>query len=144
MADDKRIVALAFESSHEAHEALSAARRMQEQDLVHVQDAVMVTRQEDGGTEVTPVGATTSLFGALIRTLVTGPLKALTDTGIPQRVVGEIQELAKPGQTVLALLVSDLAAMAVIEELRRFRGTPVVYARLPPTALEVMEQALQS
>jgi uncharacterized membrane protein len=66
----------------------------------------------------------------------------LIDTGIPDRVVGELQELTIPGQTVLALLVSDIAGMVIIEELRRFRGAHVVYAQLPAAALELVRQAL--
>ncbi len=162
---EHRIVALAFESPILAQEAMLAALRLEEQDLLKVHDAVVVTRTETGRTEVstldpTPVAAAvpTGLFGALIGTLVAGPIgllvggaigggggaliARLVDTGIPHRVVGELQELTKPGQTLLALLVSDLAGMAIIEELRRFRGARVVYAQLPPAALELMRQAL--
>jgi uncharacterized membrane protein len=161
----RRIVALAFESPLRAQEAMLAAIRLQEQGLLRLHDAVMVTREESGHAEVTTLDPTavaaavpSSLFGALIGTLVAGPIGLLVggaigggggalvarliDTGIPHRVVGELQELTKPGQSVLALLVSDLAGMAIIEELRRFRGAHVVYAQLPPAALALMQQAL--
>ena len=162
---DRRIVALAFDSPLRASEAMVAATRLEEQGLLRVHDAVLVVRHENGNTELssldpTPVAAAvpSSLFGALIGTLAAGPIgllvggalgggagalvAKLVDTGIPNRVVAELQELAKPGQAVLALLVSDLAAMAVIEELRRFQGARVVYATLPPAALEVMRDTL--
>lgn len=164
----RRIIALAFDSALKAQEALLAALRLQEEELLTLHDAVFVNRSEDGHTEIVetsdpvPVAAAvpSSLFGALIGTLVAGPIgflvggvlaggggalaAKLIDTGIPDRVVGELQELTKPGQTVLALLVSDLAGMAMIEELRRFRGARVVYAQLPPAALELVRQALAS
>jgi uncharacterized membrane protein len=162
----RRIVALAFESHLKAHEAMLAALRLQDQNFITIHDAVFVTRFEDGQIEVTetvdptPVAAAvpSSLFGALVGTLVAGPLgfliggvlaggggalaAKLIDTGIPDRVVGELQELTIPGQTVLALLVSDIAGMVIIEELRRFRGAHVVYAQLPAAALELVRQAL--
>jgi uncharacterized membrane protein len=162
----RRIVALAFDSTAKAHEALQSALRLQEHDLLTLHDAVFVCRAEDGTTQITetadptPVAAAvpSSLFGALVGTLVAGPLgflvggvlaggggalaAKLIDTGIPTRIVSELQELTRPGQTVLALLVSDIAGMAVIEELRRFRGALVVYAQLPPASIQLVRQVL--
>jgi uncharacterized membrane protein len=111
-------------------------------------------------TDPTPVAAAvpSSLVGALVGALVAGPLgfliggvvaggtgalvAKLLETGIPRGVVGELRALAEPGQCVLALLVSDVAA-AAIDELRRFHGARVVYAQLPPAALELVRRALQ-
>lgn len=163
--DERRIVALAFDSLDRAQDAMVAAMHLQDRHLLTIHDAVFVTRDETGHAEVettdpTAVAAAvpSSLFGALIGTLVAGPVgfllggvmggasaalvAKLVDTGIPHRVVAELQELTRPGQTVLALWVSDIAGMAVIEELRRFQGARVVYAQLPPAALELVQQAL--
>lgn len=165
-ASIRRIVALAFDTPLRAHDALLSAMRLQEHDLLEVHDAVFVTRSEDGAVEITesadptPVAAAvpSSLFGALVGTLLAGPVglliggvlaggggalaAKLIDSGIPSRVLGELQELTRPGQTVLALMVSDIAGMAVIEELRRFQGARVVYAQVPAAALEMMREVL--
>lgn len=161
-----RIVALAFESHELAAAALKSALRLEEQDLIDVHDAVFIDRHEDGTVEVNESASVaaaaaavpSSLFGALVGTLIAGPVglliggvlaggggalaARLVETGISDKVVGELQELTKPGHTVLALMVSDIAGMAVIEELRRFRGAKVVYAELPTAALDLVRQTL--
>ena len=165
--EPRRIVALAYESFPEAEDALGTAMRLQDDELIDIEDAVFVTREEDGRVTITeradptPLAAAvpSSLFGALIGILVAGPLgfliggvlaggggalvARLVENGIPNRVVNELQELTRPGQTVLAMLVKDVSAMAVIEQLRRFRRAPVVYAKVPPTAFDVVKHALR-
>lgn len=162
----RRIVALAFDTHAEAQQALAAALRLQDKDLLDVHDAVFVSRTEDGTVDVavtsdpTPVAAAvpSSLFGALVGTLVAGPIgfliggvlsggcgalvAKLVDSGIPARIVTALQGLTRPGQTVLALLVSNIGGLPVIEELRRFRGAKVVFAQLPPDAIETVKHAL--
>ena len=161
-----RVIALAFESHARAVEALDTALELADRELLTLHDAVFVERHVDGTVEVTPsahpapvaAAVPSTLFGALIGTLIAGPLGLLVggvlaggggalaakliETGIPHRVVGELQDLTRPGQTVLALLVSDLAGMVVIEELRRFQGARVIYAQLPAAALELMRENL--
>ncbi len=161
-----RVVALAFETPDRAAQALASAVRMAEDGLITIHDAVFVHRHDDGTVEIeesihtAPIAAAvpTSLFGMLVGTLVAGPLGLLVggalaggggalvakliDTGIPHKVVGELQDLTRPGQTVLALMVSDVAGMAVIEELRRFQGARVIYAQLPPAAFDLVRDRL--
>jgi uncharacterized membrane protein len=164
MAD--HIVALAFDSPLSAQEALLAALRLQEQHKLALHDAVFVSRPSLAPAEVTettdptPVAAAvpSSLFGALVGTLLAGPIglivggvlaggtgalaAKLIDTGIPDDVIQHLRMNTKPGQSVLALLVSDVAGAAALEELHRFAGAKLVYAQLPPTALQLVREAL--
>ncbi len=143
----QRILALAFESEPAAHEALHEAWLLHEQDQLEVHDAVVVSA-EHGSAKViesfdpTPLAAAvpSSLLGALIGVLVAGPLGFLiggaiagvtgvlvtrfVDTGIPHRLVHQLKKLARPGQAVVALLVSDRAA---VDRLRHLPGARVVY-----------------
>lgn len=162
----RRIIAISFDSPLRAQEALLATLRLEERGLLTLHDAVFINRSTTGRAEIvetsdpSPVAAAvpTSLLGALVGTLLAGPIgllvggalaggagalaAKLVDTGIPDRVVSELGELTQPGQTSLALLVSDAAAQAVLDELRRFQGARIVYADVPPEALEVMRQVL--
>lgn len=162
----RQTVAIAFDSALRAQEALLAALRLEERGLLTLHDAVFVSRSASGRIEIfetsdpAPVAAAvpTSLIGALIGTLVAGPIGLLVggvlgggggalaarllDTGIPDRVAREIGAQTQPGQTSLALLVSDVVAAAVLEELRRFQGARIAYAEVPPDALAVMRQTL--
>lgn len=166
MTAQQRTVALAFDSPLLAQEAMLAALRLQDSGLLALHDAVFVTRDERGELAVTetmdptPVAAAvpSTLFGALVGTLVAGPIgflvgglvgggagalaAKLIDTGIPDAIVARLRVLTKPGQTVLALLVTEVSGEAVVGELHRFQGAEVVYADLPPAALEVVRQAL--
>lgn len=162
---EQRVVALAFATKELAHEALRSATRLADDELLTLHDAVLVTREATGPVHVETTGVPavaaavpSTLFGALIGTLVAGPLGfliggalaggggamigKLVESGIPHHVISELQHLTQPGQTVLALLVSDLAGMAVIEELRKFRGARVVYAQLPAESLELVRHVL--
>ena len=94
---------LPFETHQAAEEALATALRLQDEGLVRVHDSALIVWDVQGRGNVPATFA---------------------------RAAGQLQELAKPGQTVLALLVSELAGMAVIEELRRFRNTAVVYTKV--------------
>jgi uncharacterized membrane protein len=163
---ERRIVAIAFDSPLRAREALLATLRLEEAGLLVLHDAVFLNRSTSGDVEIVetshpePVAMAvpTSLLGALVGTLLAGPIglivggvlgggggalaARLVDTGIPARLVEELGALTQPGQTSLALLVSDVAGPAAIDELRRFQGARLVYAEVPPAALEVMRQVL--
>jgi uncharacterized membrane protein len=161
-----QIFAIAFDSPLRAQEALLAALRLEERGLLTLHDAVFINRAPSGHTEIietsdpsaVAAAVPTSLLGALIGTLLAGPIglivggvlaggggalaAKLIDTGIPDRVVEELGALTQPGQTSLVLLVSDVVGRAALAELRRFRGARIVYADVPPAALEVMRQVV--
>lgn len=147
LAPPQRILALEFDSPPLAHDAVHAAWELHQRHEVAVHDLVLVST-EDGRARVvesmdpTPIAAAVpaSLFGALIGSLVAGPLgfliggviagttgvlvTKLVDTGIPHRLIAQFQRRAKPGQAVLALLVDDQAS---VDELRHLPGAHVVY-----------------
>jgi uncharacterized membrane protein len=147
-SESQRLIALEFASAPQAHHALHAAWRLHEQNRLAVHDAVVVSA-EHGEAEVvesldpTPIAAAvpSSLLGALAGSVLAGPLGFLiggviagatgalvtrfVDTGIPHRLVARLRQRTKPGQAVVALLVSD--EEAAIAQLRGLPGAHVVY-----------------
>lgn len=146
-----RIIALSFDSPPLAQQALHAAWRLHEQHRLAVHDAVVVSAERGPATVVesldpAPVAAAvpSSLVGALVGSIVAGPLgfligglvagaagvlvTKLVDTGIPHRLVAWLRHSTKPGQAVVALLVTDEQGPAV-DELRHLPGAQVVYER---------------
>jgi uncharacterized membrane protein len=127
--EPRRIVALAFDSREAARDALGSALRL-ESDEITVHDAVLVARDREGHVEVAtredpfPVAAAVPccLVGAVAGAVLAGPLgflvggavgggggalvARLVQAAIPHRVIGELRKLARPGKTVIALLVS--------------------------------------
>jgi uncharacterized membrane protein len=163
---DRRVIALAFDSALRAQEAVLAALGLQERGRLVLHDAVFVTRPGSARAKVTettdptPIAAAVpaSLLGAFVGTVLAGPLglliggvlgggggvlaAKLIDTGIPDRVIAELRGRTKPGQYVVAFLVSDIAPAAAVEELQRFQGAHLVYDDLSPVAHEVVLRAL--
>jgi len=144
----QQIIALAFASPPEAQEALHEAWRLHEEHRLDVHDAVMVSAARGHAHVVesfdpTPVAAAvpSALLGALIGSIAAGPLgfliggvvagltgalvTRLVDTGIPHRLVSWLRRSTKPGQAVVALLVSDRES--AVEKLRELPGARVVY-----------------
>jgi uncharacterized membrane protein len=141
------ILALSFDSPPLAHHALHEAKRMHEEHQLALHDVVVVSA-EDGPAKVvesmdpTPLAAAvpSTLLGALVGALVAGPLgfliggvvagstgamvTKLVDTGIPHRLVAMLRRRARPGESVVALLVDDSDP---VEELRQMPGAHVVY-----------------
>jgi uncharacterized membrane protein len=134
VAQEPRILALAFDSQQLAHQALQAAMGLRDDEALDLHDAVMLTSDRAGTATVaatmdpTPVAAAVpaSLFGALVGTLIAGPIglliggalgggggalaARLVDTGMPSYAIDALRETVIPGQYVLALLVTERRA----------------------------------
>lgn len=149
-------MALAFESPVDARDVLATAAQLAETGRLTLHDAVLVWRYADGTIETEKAAHTapvatavpSTLVGALVGTLIAGPIglliggvlgggggalvAKLVETDIPRRVVTQLQALTRPGQTVLALLVSDVTKAAAAE---LHQGSPVIDAEIPAPAL---------
>ena len=96
-----RTIGVTYDTAADAEAALQTARWLEAKGLLQIHDAALVTWDAQGRPDATP------------------PAFAVE--------MPALMELAKPGQVVLALHVTDIAGMIVIEELRRFRNKRVLY-----------------
>ncbi len=167
-ADPRKLLVLAFDSPLRAQEAFLAVTRLTGEGHLLVQDAVFIQKREDGKVRVTETldispgdaALNGSLWGALIGTIVAGPVGLLaggalsagigalvakfTDIGVPDGKVEEIGKALEPSTTALALLVSHIDEAALTDELRRFTGATLVQTDLSADMVERLRGALSS
>lgn len=134
------LIVLAFEDENGAFEARDELIELQKQQLVTLKDAAVVVRKENGGVDVKQAqslvgtGALGGAFwGMLIGILfwmpwlglaigsITGAISGkFSDYGIDDKFIKEVGETIEPGHSGLFLLVEDVVADRVIEELKQF------------------------
>jgi uncharacterized membrane protein len=139
MAD---LIVIAYDDEFKAEEVRLALFRMQKEHLVDLEDAVVVTKAQDGRVRlnqshnlVAAGAATGSLWGALIGLLFLNPLLGVaagagsgalagyvTDVGVDDNFMRELGETLVPGTSALFLLVRKSTPDKVLPELRRYGG----------------------
>jgi uncharacterized membrane protein len=137
------LVVIDYESEVRAEEVRLALLKMQKAYLIDLDDAVVVVRDAKGKVKLrqlynlTAAGAASGGFwGALMGLLFLNPLfgfaigaaagaisGALRDVGIDDNFMKQLGETLKPETAALCILVRQMTADKVIEELRQFGGT---------------------
>jgi uncharacterized membrane protein len=137
------LVVIDYESEVKAEEVRLALLKMQKQYLIDLADAVVVVRDDKGKVKLrqlynlTAAGAATGGFwGALMGLLFLNPLfgfaigaaagavsGALKDVGIDDNFMKELGTTLKPGTAALCVLIRQMTADKVIDEIQKFGGT---------------------
>ena len=160
------LIGLSFGDHFRAQEFLTATRRLQSHEKLLLKDAVLVTQTPEGKAKVIetvdPQPKRTALSGAmwsgLIGLIVAGPVgwaaglavgagagvvtARIVDLGVPDDWVEWFSEVAKPGRTTLALLVSHLDRDAFVAEVARFDDIRLVHANLDDDTLARVHLAI--
>jgi uncharacterized membrane protein len=136
------LVVIDYESEMKAEEVRLALLKMQKGYLIDLADAVVVVRDGQGRVRLrqlynlTAAGALRGGFwGALLGLLFLNPLfgfavgaaaggiaGALTDVGIDDNFMKQLGETLKPGTAALCVLIRQMTADKVIDELQKFGG----------------------
>jgi uncharacterized membrane protein len=139
---NENLVTAVFPDKTVAFELRAALAKLQKEYLIEMEDAVVVTKNKDGKTQLhqavnlTAAGAMGGDFwGKLIGVLFLNPLVGaavgaaigaisgrLTDIGISDKMMSDLAESFQPGSSVLFVLVRRATADKVLEGLKPFAG----------------------
>jgi uncharacterized membrane protein len=155
------LVAVAYDSEATAREVLDTLRRLQTEHVVELEDAVVVTKNDDGKIKLhqsfSPTGAGAAggaLWGGLIGLIFLAPLLgaaigaaaggaagALTDVGVDDKFMKELGQKLEPGSAALIVLVRRSTPDKVLPEIQKYGGH-VLQSSLSTEAEERLEAAL--
>jgi len=165
-ADPANVMAIDFDDSLLAQEAVLAATRLARKGSVSLADAVLVSKLRNGRSrvsqtrEVAPFqgAVSASWWAGLVGLLIAGVqgwiIGAIVggaagwmwarfrDTGIPNPWLNEVAARLSPGHTATVLMMPDFFPTHLLSELRRFRGR-LLYSTLDGVEPEAIEDALE-
>lgn len=139
------LLVIGYENELKAEEVRLALLKLQKDYLIDVADAVVVVRDANGKVKLrqlynlTASGAASGGFwGMLMGLIFLNPLfgfaigaaagavsGALSDVGIDDGIMKQLAETLKPGTAALCVLVRQMTADKVTEELQKFGGTVI-------------------
>ena len=139
----KELIVFAFDTLTGADEMATTVQELQEQKLIALEDAAVVTRPKDGKPKVKQsqklVGAGAlggAFWGMLIGMLFLMPWLGLalgavagaiagktTDLGIDDDFIKRVSESIEPGGSALFLMVADVTPDKVLDRLSQFDAT---------------------
>jgi uncharacterized membrane protein len=141
------LVAVVFDDESTAFEMRAALARMQKQYLLQMEDAVVVTRDQRGKTQLhqavnlTAAGAAGGAFwGMLIGMLFLNPLLGAAigagagalsgkfkNVGLDNKMMKDVGDSLKPGTSALFVLLRKVTADKVLDGLKQFAGKGKVF-----------------
>jgi uncharacterized membrane protein len=132
---------LAFQNETEAYQVLNEMKKLQDQNLIKVEDAAIVTRSQDGKPKIKQanhlVGAGAlggAFWGLLLGMLFFMPLigmavgagvgalgAKMADLGINEDFIKQVSSQIQPGQAALFLLTRDAVVDKIVPALKQYK-----------------------
>ncbi|HVW17615.1 MAG TPA: DUF1269 domain-containing protein [Solirubrobacteraceae bacterium] len=157
------LIAIAYPDESTARQVLGALARLEKEHSIELEDAVVVTRADDGQVKLhqslrpgVAGAAGGALWGGLIGLLFLAPLLgmavgaaaggasgALTDLGVDDRFMKELGAALEPGTAALIVLVHRSTPDKVLPEIADFGGE-VIQSSLDNEAEAVLREALEA
>jgi uncharacterized membrane protein len=165
--DRVSLVGVSFDRAVRAQEFLLAMRRLREDGVLDLEDAVLLVKDRNGKVKVTetvdPTPGRAAFSGAawtgLLGLLLGGPVgwlaglgvgagagavaAKLVDIGIPDDWVSWFKQAVRPGTATVLVLLAHLDLPALTREADRFAGAELVHTTLPPDASAALAAAFE-
>ena len=165
--DHVSLVGVSFDRMVRAQEFLFAMRRLREDGVLDLEDAVLLVKDQNGKVKVTetidPTPGRSAISGAawtgLLGLLLGGPVgwiaglgvgagvgavaAKLVDIGIPDDWVDWFKQAVRPGTATVLILLAHLDLPALAREADRFAGAELVHTTLPPDASTELAAAFE-
>lgn len=135
------LIVVGFKDEYKADEVMSELRRLQSEYLVDLEDAAIVTRNQEGkvkikqAQELVAAGAVSgSYWGILLSVLFFNPIfalvgaaagalsGALSDIGIDDNFMRDLGSTIEPGTSAIFVLVRKSTPDRVLAEVSKFEG----------------------
>lgn len=162
----KKLIAIAFDDTNGATEALARIEDMESNYLLSTHDAVVAIRKNNGkvklnqSVNLVKTGAAQGAFwGSLIGLILTGPLGmillggtsagfgalmgSVSDYGINDTFMRKLARKLQPGSSALFFLVSNMTEDKVLKEMEKINGT-VIQTSLSNELEEALIEAVES
>ena len=157
------LIAIVYPSEQKAEEVRGLVFDLAKRYLIKFNDLVIATRDDKGRVKLNQLMNTTaagaaggSFWGLLIGLIFLNPLLgvvagaaggaisgALTDAGINDKFMKELGSALKPGDAALFVLVQEMTADKVLDEIKEHGGV-VLHTSLDETREKVLRDALAS
>ena len=157
------LIAMAYPDEATAREVLATLGRLQTEHSIELEDAVIVTRSDDGKVKLHQTArlgaagaAGGALWGGLIGLIFLAPLLgmavgaaaggaagALTDVGVDDKFMKDLGTKLEPGRAALILLVHRSTPDKVIPQVAPFGGE-VIQSSLDDEAETALRHALDT
>jgi uncharacterized membrane protein len=161
------IIGVSFDRPVLAQQYLLAMGGLKESGALDLQDAVVVTKNDEGAVKVVetidPTPGRAALNGAmwtsLLGLVLGGPVgwiaglgigaasgavtAKIVDLGIPDEWVAWFRDAVEPGTSTVVILADHVHVPALAAEARRFAGAELLYTSMPDHAVEQLRDALE-
>ena len=144
-----QLLVVGFKEKYKADEVMLDIIKKEQQHLVDLEDAVVVTKNSQGKVRVKPYydilsatkGHKSQFWGSIISTLLeSSDQEALSKIGLDRQVCSNLREIIKPNSSAILALIKKIDLEGAVAEIQKYQGK-VLYATL---ALESEEELLQA